>query len=68
MVGSHLETAEIKGALRDLIILADDAVAKRKEELHALRASGSDAQAITALETDIDRISTAAEQLRPLTN
>jgi hypothetical protein len=68
MVGSQLEGAELRGALRDLILLADEVVAKKQEQLQALRSSHSDQNAITALTREIDRLSLSADQLRPLTN
>ena len=68
MVGSQLEGAELKGALRDLVVLADDVVAKKQEQLQALWSSHSDQNAITALTREIEQLSLAANRLRPLTN
>jgi hypothetical protein len=68
MVGSQLEGAELRGALRDLILLADEVVAKKQEQLQALRSSHSDQNAITSLTREIDRLSLSADRRRPLTN
>jgi hypothetical protein len=56
---------EHRDALMDLIVVADDVVAKKREELQALRDSRSDSAAIAATEREINKLMSAVERIRP---
>jgi hypothetical protein len=56
---------EHRDALMDLIVVADNVVAKKREELCALRDSRSDSAAIEATEKEIDKLMSAVERIRP---